>query len=97
MTIDLLLNGTVFSQWIWCDMILNKIMIMSLQVLAEKQGMVEGLAFDSEHDNLYWTCNSDSSISRIDLKEKTNVTVHKVVRLAPDDKPRGIALDSCDL
>lgn len=57
--------------------------------------MVEGLAFDSDHNSLYWTCNSDSTISKAVLNQ-VNVTVQKVVRLTAEDKPRGIALDACD-
>ena len=57
--------------------------------------MVEGLAYDSKDDTLYWTCNSDSTISKAILSNK-NTTVQKVVRLTPEDKPRGIALDPCD-
>jgi hypothetical protein len=57
--------------------------------------MVEGLAYDSVHDSLYWTCNSDSTISKM-LVSDPNTTVTKVVRLASEDKPRGIALDTCD-
>ncbi|KAI9558491.1 hypothetical protein GHT06_015278 [Daphnia sinensis] len=65
------------------------------KVIAEKQGMVEGLAYDSKDDSLYWTCNSDSTISKAVLSQK-NATVQKVVRLTTEDKPRGIALDPCD-
>lgn len=65
------------------------------QVIADKQGMVEGLAFDGQTDTLYWTCNSDSSISKAVISTG-NATVEKVVRLTPEDKPRGIALDPCD-
>lgn len=65
------------------------------QVIADKQGMVEGLAYDRKHETLYWTCNSDSSISRA-LLNSNNITVEKVVRLTSEDKPRGIALDPCD-
>lgn len=57
--------------------------------------MVEGLAYDSKDDSLYWTCNSDSTISKAVLSHK-NTTVEKVVRLTTEDKPRGIALDPCD-
>lgn len=57
--------------------------------------MVEGLAYDSMSDTLYWTCNSDSTISKISPNQR-NATVQKVVRLTAEDKPRGIALDPCD-
>jgi len=57
--------------------------------------MVEGLAFDSQHNALYWTCNSDSTISKAVLSGP-NAPVQKVVRLTTEDKPRGIALDHCD-
>lgn len=65
------------------------------QALAEKQGMVEGLAYDSVHDALYWTCNSDSTINKM-LLGHANSSVVKVVRLTSEDKPRGISLDPCD-
>ena len=59
--------------------------------------MVEGLAFDYVHNFLYWTCNSDSSINKMDVHSlETTTAVTRVLRLAPDDKPRGIALDPCD-
>ena len=67
----------------------------SFQVLAEKQGMVEGLAYDGSHDTLYWTCHSDPTINKMALAD-ANASVVEVVRLPADDKPRGIALDSCD-
>lgn len=57
--------------------------------------MVEGLAYDSHNNVLYWTCNSDSTISKSILGQM-NSTVQKVVRLTTEDKPRGIALDTCD-
>lgn len=57
--------------------------------------MVEGLAYDSQQNTLYWTCNSDSTISK-NLLSEANSTVQKVVRLTTEDKPRGIALDPCD-
>jgi low-density lipoprotein receptor-related protein 1 (alpha-2-macroglobulin receptor) len=70
------------------------------KVLLSNLGAVEGLVFEHRHKYLYWTCNADTSISRISLNDQntTNkkVKVEKVIRLQPDDKPRGIDVDSCD-
>ncbi|RWS26912.1 prolow-density lipoprotein receptor-related protein 1-like protein, partial [Leptotrombidium deliense] len=63
-------------------------------VIIEKQGSVEGVAFDNLYSELYWTSNSDASITRLAIyspQEKPQ----KIIKLLPDDKPRGIAVDSC--
>lgn len=68
-------------------------------VIVEHQGSVEGLAYEQIHNALYWTCNNDATISRVNLTEfGTNATlVESVVRLGGNDKPRGIAVDSCKM
>lgn len=61
------------------------------------QGSVEGLAFEQLHRALYWTCNNDATISRVNLTIKgTNASqVETIIKLRSQDKPRGIAIDSC--
>lgn len=75
------------------------------KVLVEKQSLVEGIAFSN--DQLYWTSIHDMTISRynttsLGVPKKTcdisgcrTATVEKIVRLTHEDKPRGIAVDSC--
>lgn len=65
------------------------------KILVEKQGSVEGIAFEQIHRELYWTSNSDASVSRLKLKNGEPSKVEKIIKLGPDDKPRGIAVDSC--
>uniref|UniRef100_A0A8D8SCE1 Low-density lipoprotein receptor-related protein 1 n=2 Tax=Cacopsylla melanoneura TaxID=428564 RepID=A0A8D8SCE1_9HEMI len=65
------------------------------KVLLDRQGSVEGLAYEYVHNHLFWTCNNDATINKIDLdsaKAKRNI----VVKLGQHDKPRGIDIDSCD-
>ncbi|RWS16456.1 hypothetical protein B4U79_10678 [Dinothrombium tinctorium] len=64
------------------------------KVIIEKQGSVEGVAFDNLYGELYWTSNSDASITRLSLYSP-KAKPEKIVKLLPDDKPRGIAVDSC--
>ena len=65
-------------------------------VLIEKQGSVEGLVYDQIYSTLYWTSNSESSISRMNMRTDTsNQVPEKIIKLSLDDKPRGIAVDSC--
>lgn len=61
------------------------------------QGSVEGLAFEEKERDLYWTCQSDASINRMSIDPFRTQRVEKIVHLDPGDKPRGIAVDSCDL
>ena len=77
------------------------------RVLVEKQNLVEGIAF--ANDQLYWTSIQDNSISRLNttsmgVLKKTcdkngvgckTASVEKIVKLSHDDKPRGIAIDTC--
>lgn len=60
---------------------------------------MEGIAYEQLHNSLYWTCNNDATINRINLTEfGTNASVVEgVIRLEPNDKPRGIAVDSCKM
>ncbi|KAJ8870466.1 hypothetical protein PR048_029488 [Dryococelus australis] len=59
------------------------------------QGSVEGLAYESVHNVLYWTCNNDALINSINLTSNTS-EVKTIVKLGSNDKPRGIEVDSCD-
>ncbi len=66
-------------------------------------GAVEGLVFEPKSKVLYWTCNEDNTISRLRLATlrdfETPVTGHRVeklLRLAKEDRPRGIDVDSCE-
>ncbi|GFY45676.1 low-density lipoprotein receptor-related protein 1 [Trichonephila inaurata madagascariensis] len=63
-------------------------------VIVEKQGSVEGLAYDPIHKDLYWTSHSNSSLSRISLAS-FNATPEVIIQLGDEDKPRGIDVDSC--
>ncbi|XP_047488646.1 low-density lipoprotein receptor-related protein 1-like [Penaeus chinensis] len=66
-------------------------------ILIDRQGSVEGLAFEEKERDLYWTCQSDASINRMSIDPFRTQRVEKIVHLDPGDKPRGIAVDSCDL
>lgn len=57
---------------------------------------MEGVAFDEKQRDLYWTCQRDASINSIGVDPKQN-KIKNIVRLDPDDKPRGIAVDGCEL
>jgi len=63
------------------------------------QGSVEGLAYDYIHEDLYWTSYSNASISRANVALTTNFPARpqKVIQLGPNDRPRGIVVDSCDM
>ncbi|CAL1298011.1 unnamed protein product [Larinioides sclopetarius] len=63
-------------------------------VIVEKQGSVEGLAYDPIHKDLYWTSHSNSSLSRISLAS-FNASPEVIIQLGMEDKPRGIDVDSC--
>lgn len=68
------------------------------QILVDKQGAVEGIAFDSLNNEIYFTSNSDASINRFKIfRVKQNKTsVEKIIKLSSNvDRVRGIALDSC--
>ncbi|RXG68700.1 Low-density lipoprotein receptor-related protein 1 [Armadillidium vulgare] len=64
-------------------------------ILVEGQGSVEGVAFEESHRDLYWTCQNDASINRMSVLPEGS-QVEKFIHLRPDDKPRGIAVYSCE-
>ncbi|XP_017777455.1 PREDICTED: low-density lipoprotein receptor-related protein 1 [Nicrophorus vespilloides] len=66
-------------------------------VIVERQGSVEGLAYEQINNALYWTCNNNPSISKVNLTvDGLNATqVEVVIKFSTRDKPRGIAVDSC--
>ena len=67
------------------------------KVLLHQQGSVEGVTFDEKTKTLYWTCQSDATINAKEIMPgKESEMVKKIVTLNPDDKPRGIAVDSCE-
>ncbi|KFD53736.1 hypothetical protein M513_05441 [Trichuris suis] len=64
------------------------------------EGSVEGLAYDYLHDDLYWTSYSNASINRIHVGAHKTLQSRRVKVLQLDtlsDKPRGIALDPCQM
>ncbi|KAF0300268.1 Prolow-density lipoprotein receptor-related protein 1 [Amphibalanus amphitrite] len=65
------------------------------KIITDQQGTVEGLAFEPVHGDIYWTCSSEHSISRISVRS-ANSRPQLLVPLGQDDKPRGIAIDSCN-
>lgn len=67
------------------------------RTIVDRQGSVEGLAYEQLGHALYWTCNNDATINRVNLTEsmRNASAVETVVRLRAQDKPRGIAVDSC--
>ncbi|XP_068084350.1 prolow-density lipoprotein receptor-related protein 1 [Anabrus simplex] len=64
-------------------------------VIVERQGSVEGLAYEMLHNSLYWTCNNDATINKKVLDDEDR-EVELVIKLGVNDKPRGIEVDSCD-
>ncbi|XP_030747153.1 prolow-density lipoprotein receptor-related protein 1 [Sitophilus oryzae] len=68
------------------------------RVVVDKQGSIEGLAYEQLSNALYWTCNSHATIRRVNMtNQMTNASaVETIVKLRTQDKPRGIAVDSCD-
>lgn len=64
-------------------------------VIVNKQSLVEGLAYNSITNELYWTSNTDTSIRAINFKViDSNITnntkkVKEIIRLNVLDKPRG--------
>ena len=58
------------------------------------QGSVEGLAYEVTNNVLYWTCNNDATINRINLTNN-ETKVEQIIMLGQNDKPRGIDVDSC--
>lgn len=70
-------------------------------VIVDRQGSVEGLAFERIKNMLFWTCNNDATIHKVNLTDPNlrlnNSMVETVIKLAFDDKPRGIVVDSCEM
>ncbi|KAJ9584469.1 hypothetical protein L9F63_021194, partial [Diploptera punctata] len=64
--------------------------------IVERQGSVEGLAYEAVDDFLYWTCNNDATINRINLTSNDS-KVEQIIVLGQHDKLRGIDVDSCDM
>ena len=59
------------------------------------QGSVEGLAYEAIDNILYWTCNNEATINKINLTSNGS-KVEQIIVLGPHDKPRGIDVDSCN-
>ncbi|KDR21144.1 hypothetical protein L798_04073, partial [Zootermopsis nevadensis] len=64
--------------------------------IVERQGSVEGLAYEVINNALYWTCNNDATIKKIALTSNETKVEH-IITLGPNDKPRGIDVDSCNM
>ncbi|XP_054274081.1 low-density lipoprotein receptor-related protein 1-like [Macrosteles quadrilineatus] len=65
--------------------------------IVERLGSVEGLAYEAIDNMLYWTCNNDATINKVNLSENWgSLKPETIIKLGPSDKPRGIAVDSCD-
>lgn len=58
-------------------------------------GSVEGIVYEPVNNFLFWTCNSNSTINKLQLSNK-KAKPEIVVQLLITDKPRGIDIDSCD-
>jgi sugar lactone lactonase YvrE len=61
-------------------------------------GSVEGLAFDSSNNTLYFTSYTNSSINcvKIDpVSGKAEGSIRKLIQLSTTDHPRAIVVDSC--
>lgn len=58
---------------------------------------MEGLAYEQVGRALYWTCNNKATINRVNLTDRARNAsrVEVIVNLRPQDKPRGIGVDSC--
>lgn len=52
------------------------------RVIVDKQGSVEGLAYEQIGNALYWTCNNDATINRVNLTDQmTNASeVESIIR-----------------
>lgn len=59
------------------------------------QGSVEGIDYEMSENILYWT-NSHATISRLNLSEP-NGAPEIVIQLGQFDRPRGIAIDICEM
>ncbi|VDP37325.1 unnamed protein product [Soboliphyme baturini] len=68
--------------------------------LVSSEGSVEGLTFDHEHKDLYWTSYTNGSINRVHVEGRLTdgLRPFKVLQLdSSSDKPRGIAVDPCQM
>ncbi|KAL5005791.1 hypothetical protein ScPMuIL_016949 [Solemya velum] len=64
--------------------------------LVKEVGSAEGLAFDMDTENLYWTSYTNSSINRIPILANGSTGLReRVIQLADEDHPRAIVIDSC--
>lgn len=54
------------------------------------------MAYEVIDNALYWTCNNDATINRVNLSTTPPRKAEIVIKLGPNDKPRGITVDSCD-
>jgi len=59
------------------------------------QGSVEGIDYEMSENILYWT-NSYASISRLNLSQQDAVP-EVILKLGQSDRPRGIAIDICEM
>ncbi|XP_071101709.1 prolow-density lipoprotein receptor-related protein 1-like isoform X1 [Haliotis cracherodii] len=67
-----------------------------ITVLVEGVGAAEGLAFDPDTGDLYWTSYTNSSISKINLRKPPKERQVKVIiQLTTEDHPRAIVIDVC--
>lgn len=104
LTIDYAAHRVIYSEMTRdqiCSILFNG---TDRRVLVEKQSLVEGVAY--ENNQLYWTSIQDNSISRLNTSSAgvldscdqagcKPATVEKLIKLASQDRPRGIALDAC--
>ncbi|XP_014672262.1 PREDICTED: prolow-density lipoprotein receptor-related protein 1-like [Priapulus caudatus] len=65
-------------------------------IIAPNQGRPEGLAYADEHMDLYWTSYNTQTISRVNLKPGLRGRVERVLKLDESDRPRSIAIDTCN-
>lgn len=56
---------------------------------------MEGIEYEMSDNTLYWT-NSYASISRLKLSDKHAVP-EVLLKLGQSDRPRGIAIDMCEM
>uniref|UniRef100_A0A0K2T8A8 EGF-like domain-containing protein n=1 Tax=Lepeophtheirus salmonis TaxID=72036 RepID=A0A0K2T8A8_LEPSM len=69
------------------------------RILVSDLGAVEGLAYSHEYRSLYWTSDTDNSISRLKFIKKGDFQrfeIELVLQMKPDDELRGIDIDSCE-
>ncbi|RZF40959.1 hypothetical protein LSTR_LSTR013214 [Laodelphax striatellus] len=66
------------------------------RIVIDRQGSVEGMSYNSVDNAIYWTCNNDATINRLNLTEPIPKQAEALIKLGVNDKPRGIAVDACD-